>query len=180
MGADMVGYSGGKGVLGPQSTGILCGRGELIEAAFMNSAPNSDGIGRAAKVCKEEIAGLITALELFVDTDHQSVLAGWRSQCLHVVDALRNIPGIRVEIAEAHPEYDESNSTHARANIFFESSWQGPTQDEVVRLLGDGDPSIQVGSAGFNGGISIIPVNLRSGEEEVIAQRLKEILLQGS
>ena len=74
-GADMVSFSGGKGVLGPQSTGILCGRADLVEAAYLNGQPNSQGVGRAAKVCKEEIAGLVTALELFVDTDHQALAA---------------------------------------------------------------------------------------------------------
>ena len=85
MGADMVSFSGGKGVLGPQSTGILCGRRDLMDAAYMNAAPHSTGIGRAAKVCKEEIAGLVTALEMFVDTDHQAVSAGWLAKCEYVV-----------------------------------------------------------------------------------------------
>ena len=61
VGADMVSFSGGKGVMGPQSSGILCGRKDLIEAAYMNAAPNSQGIGRPAKVSKENIAGLVTA-----------------------------------------------------------------------------------------------------------------------
>ena len=68
----MVSFSGGKGVMGPQATGILCGTKELIEAAYMNSAPNSEGVGRPAKVTKEEIAGIITALEIFVDTDQDA------------------------------------------------------------------------------------------------------------
>ena len=63
-GADMVAYSGGKGLRGPQSTGILCGKKDLIDAAFLHSAPNNEGIGRVAKVSKEEIIGLITALEI--------------------------------------------------------------------------------------------------------------------
>ena len=80
QGADLVSFSGGKGVLGPQSTGILAGRADLIEAAYANSAPNSESIGRAAKVCKEEIAGLVTALEIFVDTDFDAVQAGLEGQ----------------------------------------------------------------------------------------------------
>jgi D-glucosaminate-6-phosphate ammonia-lyase len=176
MGADMVTFSGGKGVLGPQSTGILCGRRDLIEAATLNAAPNSDSIGRAAKVCKEEIAGLVTALEIFVDTDHEAVAAGWLAKCEHVASALKGIPGIRVEVAEAHPEFDEAATTSPRTHIFFEKSWKGPSEHEVVQMLRDGDPSIRVGSAGYYGGISIVPVNLQDGEEELIARRLKEIL----
>ena len=176
MGADMVSFSGGKGVLGPQSTGILCGRSDLMEAAYMNAAPNSEGIGRSAKVCKEEIAGLITALELFVDTDHQAVAADWTAKCEQVVSALQDIPGIRAELGEAAPELDEAQTNTPRALIFFDRSWTGPTEETVVTRLADGDPSIRVGSASFHGGIAVCPVNLRHGEEELVAQRLREAL----
>ena len=176
MGADMVSFSGGKGVLGPQSSGILCGRADLIEAAYANSAPNSTGIGRPAKVCKEEIAGLITALELFVDTDHHAVAAGWQAKCQHVVSELSGIPGVKVELAEAEPELDEAASTYARALISFERDWQGPGLEKVVERLEDGDPSIRVRTIGLNRTIAIVPVDLQDGEEDIIAGRLKEIL----
>ena len=101
QGADLVSFSGGKGVLGPQSTGILAGRADLIEAAYANSSPNSEAIGRAAKVCKEEIAGLVTALEIFVDTDFDTIQADWRAKSVHVADRLGDIPGLRVELLEA-------------------------------------------------------------------------------
>ena len=142
----------------------------------MNGAPNSEGIGRAAKVCKEEIAGLITALELFVDTDQQAVAAGWRAKSQHVVSALRDVPGLRVELAEAEPDRDEAFTTSARAIIFFEKSWKGPDRQAVVQKLIDGDPSIRVGAAQNSDGIAIIPVNLGDGEEAIVASRLKEIL----
>ena len=175
MGADMVSFSGGKGVLGPQSSGILCGRADLMEAAYMNAAPNSEGVGRAAKVCKEEIAGLITALEIFVDTDFTAVQAKWHAQCSHVVSELQGIPGVHAHIVETEPDIDESNFTHPRAIIKFDKSWKGPSMERVVEMLEDGDPSIRVGSAGNYGGISIVPVDLQPGDEELIAQRLKEI-----
>ena len=175
-GADMVSFSGGKGVLGPQSTGILAGRADLIEAAYMNGAPNSEGVGRAAKVCKEEIAGLVTALELFVDTDHQAVGASWRAKSQSVVSALQDIPGLRIELAEAEPERDEAATGSARAEIIFEKSWNGPDRETVVQKLIDGDPSIRVGAARDADGIAVIPVNLRDGEEEIVASRLREIL----
>ena len=175
-GADMVSFSGGKGVMGPQSTGILCGRADLIEAAYLNGQPNSDGIGRAAKVCKEEIAGLITALELFVDTDHQALAAEWRDKSQSVVNALQDLPGLRVEISDAAPELDEYLRLSARAMIYFEKSWKGPGRQAVVQKLIDGAPSIQVGVAQNGLGIAVIPVNLSDGEEEIVASRLREIL----
>ena len=149
MGADMVSFSGGKGVMGPQSTGLLAGRSDLIEAAYMNGAPNSTSVGRSAKVCKEEVAGLITALEIFVDTDHQAVQAGWRAKCHHILSALEDIPGLRLQLSD---------------------------EDEVVHQLEDGDPSIRTRPSSFAGGIAFVPVNLRDGEEEIIARRLREIL----
>lgn len=178
-GADLVSFSGGKGILGPQSTGVLAGRADLIEAAYMNSAPNSTSVGRAAKVCKEEIAGLITALEMFVDTDFGAVQAAWRAKCVYVANALEDIPGLRVELAEATPEQNNAQSNYARAHIFFEASWKGPSEEDVRQQLEDGDPTIRVGSAGPHGGIAVIPVNIQEGDEEILVRRLREILAGG-
>ena len=176
QGADMVSFSGGKGVMGPQSTGILAGRADLIEAAYANSAPNSDSIGRSAKVCKEEIAGLVTALELFVDTDFDAVQANWRAKSFHVAERLSDIPGLRIELLEAQPELEEPDSNHARTEIHFTPGWTGPTRDEVIRMLEEGEPGIRVRAMSYSDSIIFIPVNVRDGEEEVVARRLKEIL----
>jgi L-seryl-tRNA(Ser) seleniumtransferase len=177
-GADMVSFSGGKGVRGPQSTGILAGRADLMEAAYLNSAPNSTSVGRSAKVCKEEIAGLITALEMFVDTDFDVVMADWKAKSIHVADAVKDLPGVRVEIAEPTPDHDDASSNYPRAYIYFEKSWKGPSEKEIRQRLEDGDPTIRVGSAGPHGGIAIIPVNLQDGDEEILAKRLKEVLVK--
>ncbi len=176
QGADMVSFSGGKGVMGPQSTGILAGRADLIEAAYANSAPNSEAVGRAAKVCKEEIAGLITALEMFVDTDFEAVQAGWRAKCAHVAERLDGIPGLRVELLEAEPETEDAWSNFARARIGFTRDWTGQSRDRVIQMLEDGEPGIRVNSPSFEQTINICPVNLRDGEEEIVAKRLMEIL----
>ena len=179
MGADMVSFSGGKGVLGPQSTGILCGRKDLIEAAYMNSSPNSESVGRPAKVCKEEIAGLITALELFVDTDHEALSAQWLAKCEHIVSGLRGIPGLRVELAEATPELDEWESATHRVLMFFDKSRSGAGWEEILSRLQEGDPPVRVAPPGVTGGITISPTNLQDGEEEVVVRRLRELLAEG-
>src|SRR5207247_10735354 len=73
LGADLVSLSGGKGIRGPQSTGILAGRRDLVRAAALNASPNQ-ALGRAAKTSKEEIAGLVTALEIFIAEDEKAEL----------------------------------------------------------------------------------------------------------
>ena len=176
QGADLVSFSGDKGVLGPQSTGILAGRADLIEAAYANSAPNSEAIGRAAKVCKEEIAGLVTALEIFVDTDFDAVQAGWRAKSAYVAEQLGDIEGLRADLLEARPDLDEPDSNTARTQVIFTQAWTGPSQSEVVRLLEDGDPGIRVRASQIDDSFLFIPVNVRDGEEEVVARRLREIL----
>ncbi|MBT3941272.1 MAG: aminotransferase class V-fold PLP-dependent enzyme, partial [Chloroflexi bacterium] len=90
-GADMVGYSGGKGIGGPQGTGLLVGRADLVDAAYqnhLNTRGTRAGVGRSAKASKEDIVGLVTALQIFNDTDHEAVWAGWRAGAVHIVDRL--------------------------------------------------------------------------------------------
>ena len=178
-GADLVSFSGGKGVMGPQSTGILAGRADLIEAAYANGAPNSVSVGRAAKVCKEEIAGLITALEIFVDTDFEAVNANWRAKCVHVVDELKEIPGLRVELEEARPDHLEGGSNFAKAVIHFDQDWNGPNIEDINQMLFDGDPGVRVGLSDIGDALAVYPVALQPGEEEILAARLKEVLTTG-
>jgi L-seryl-tRNA(Ser) seleniumtransferase len=178
-GADLVSFSGGKGVMGPQSTGILAGRADLIEAAYANGAPNSVSVGRAAKVCKEEIAGLITALEIFVDTDFEAVNANWRAKCVHVVDELKEIPGLRVQLEEARPDHLESGSNFAKAVIHFDQDWNGPNIEDINQMLFDGDPGVRVGLSDIGDALAVYPVALQPGEEEILAARLKEVLTTG-
>ena len=177
MGADMVSFSGGKGVMGPQSTGILAGRADLIEAAYANGQPNAEGIGRAAKVCKEEIAGLVTALELFADTDFDAVQANWRAKAQYVADAVADIPGVRAEVLEANADSEDILSTAPRAQISLTAGYAGPPEDDVIQALIDGDPSIRVLTRPLiDMPINVIPVCLADGEERIVAQRLREIL----
>ena len=178
-GADLVSFCGGKGVMGPQSTGILAGRADLIEAAYANGAPNSVSVGRAAKVCKEEIAGLITALEMFVDTDFEAVNANWRAKCAHVVDELKEIPGLRVELEEARPDHLEGGSNFAKAVIHFDQDWNGPNIEDINQMLFDGDPGVRVGLSDIGDALAVYPVALQPGEEEILAARLKEVLTTG-
>ena len=126
QGADMVIFSGGKGIRGPQGTGVLCGRADLIEAAAANGSPNRF-IGRSMKVAKEEIVGLVTALRLFVDEDEDAETREYTRLCQKVVDALIEVPGIGVSVE--HDDYDYHLPT---AVIRMSRDWAGPTVDEIA------------------------------------------------
>ncbi len=174
MGADMVGFSGGKGIGGPQATGLLAGNSDLMEAAFMNSLnlyASVAGIGRPMKVSKENIIGLVTAIELFTDSDEASEWAGWQSKAEFVLESLSGIPGLRVEL-----EDDPSERQGPQPVLYFEDDYDGPSIDEIKKQLEAGDPAIYVGGGGARQEINIVMVNVQDGEEKIIADRLNEIL----
>jgi L-seryl-tRNA(Ser) seleniumtransferase len=174
MGADLVNFSGGKGIRGPQSTGILAGRKDLIRAAALNSSPNQ-GVGRAAKTSKEEIVGLGTALELFLAEDEEAEMNRYREVCTSIVEAVRDISGIHAVV-----EQDGVNRVLPHAVLYFEPSWEGPSGHTIQVALAQGEPHIYVQQGPHQGGyfdeIAIDPINLQPGDEEIIATRLREEL----
>lgn len=171
QGADMVTYSGGKGLRGPQSTGILCGRADLIEAARLNNSPFK-GVGRSAKVCKEEIAGILAALDLFVRTDHEAVWAEWRNRSSVITSAVEDIVGLEVRIEDG-----DLNRQGPQAVVYFRDGWSGPDSDTIVARLAAREPSIRIGNGGYEDELFINPGTLVEGEEELVAQALREELL---
>jgi D-glucosaminate-6-phosphate ammonia-lyase len=171
-GADMVIYSGGKMVRGPQGTGILCGRADLIEAAAANASPHQF-IGRGMKVAKEEIIGLITALQIFVNEDEEAENQRYREMCQRVVDALIEIPGLKLSV-----EHDEYDYLIPCALIKFTRDWKGPGRDEVLSNMAQGDPHIYLHSLGGPDELAVDPFNLDEKELETVIQRLREELLK--
>ena len=97
MGYDLAAFSGGKGLRGPQCSGLLLGRKDLIQAAFLNGSPHSDSVGRGGKVGKEEIVGLLKAVELYVKSDHEREWKEWEHRVSVVEEAVQRIPGVRTE-----------------------------------------------------------------------------------
>ena len=174
QGADLVIFSGGKGIRGPQSTGILAGRKDLIRAATLNNSPNQ-AVGRPSKTSKEEIVGLVTALELFLAEDEDAEMNHYREVCTHIVDVVRDVPGIRALV-----EQDPLNRILPQAVIYFESSWDGPAGHTIRDALAAGMPHIYVQQGAQQGGyfdeIAVDPFNLEPGDEEILAMRLREEL----
>ena len=171
LGADMVVFSGGKGVKGPQGTGMLCGRGDLIEAAMANASPHQF-LGRSMKVAKEEIIGLITALQLFVEEDEDKENRHYRDLAQKVVDALIEVPGLEVTV-----EHDEYDYLLPSARIKFKPEWRGPDRDQVFAQMSAGDPAIYLDDLGDPDELGVVPLNLDEGELETVIDCLRQVLL---
>ena len=172
-GADMVQFSGGKAVRGPQGTGILAGRGDLIEAAYANASPHQF-IGRGMKVAKEEIIGLVEALQIFVEEDEDAENRRFREMCQQVVDALIEAPGLEVSV-----KHDEWDYLTPIAVMRFTRDWRGPSRDEVDNAMASGDPPIYLHNIHNPDELAVDPFNLDERELDVVIRRLREELLGG-
>ena len=168
MGFDLVCFSGGKGIRGPQSAGLLLGRKDLIKAALRNAPPHGDTVGRGMKVNKEEILGMLVALELFLARDHEAQWKEWQKQIQLIHDAAVSVPGVKGEIHV--PEI----ANHVPA---LKISWNDrikATPSEIRDALRNGHPSIEV--MGGKDTIDITTWMMIPGQERIVAKRLKELL----
>ena len=173
-GADLVFFSGGKGIGGPQNAGLLAGRRDLMEAAYVNAlnldAPRA-GVARGMKASKESIVGMVVALELLIETGEEALYGGWMAKARHIHGRLEHIRGLRVVIEETGPDRHGPQPV-----VYFEPDWRGPSPAEVRQRLLDGDPPIHVGMGHYADEINLVMVCLQDGEEEIVADRLLEIL----
>ena len=169
-GADMVVYSGGKGIRGPQGSGILVGRADLIEAAAMQASP-AQFLGRGMKVAKEEVIGLVASLAAFVEEDEEAEMAAYRAMVQQVVDALVEIPGLSVTL-----EHDRNSYLIPHAVIKFTDDWRGPSRDEIAAAMEQGNPQVYLHQLGGPEQLAVDPLNLTEPEIEVVIRRLREEL----
>jgi len=182
MGFDLVTFSGGKGLRGPQNAGLLLGRKDLIEAAAWNNSPRDDTVGRGMKVAKEQIVGMVAAIDWILKQTDEEMQAEYRRRANRIASKLKDIPTLTHEVfvpplANAVPHlvvrYDQ---TRVRR-----------TPLEVSDDLRHGSPSIELNpstgrrpaSAGLPGGADTIVVGvwmLQPGEDLIVAQRLHDVL----
>jgi uncharacterized pyridoxal phosphate-dependent enzyme len=179
-GADLVTFSGGKAIRGPQASGFILGRKDLIEACRLNDCPHMS-VGRSMKVGKEEIVGLVRAVELYATKDHGAEMAVWERRVAHVLEALADLE--HVEVRRQLPFGIGQQLPHAA--VRWDEVALGLTHAEVVRRLMHGRPriAVQLVSApvyAFGGYTSpelrVHPHTLQEGEEIVVARRLREAL----
>jgi len=167
MGFDLVAFSGGKGIRGPQSAGLLLGRKDLIAAARANAAPNGNAIGRGMKVNKEEMVGMLAAVERFVKLDHAALDREYQRRAELILKSLAGLPGLTASITV--PEV-ANHVPHVAIKI--DQAAAGITGQEVSRKLREGTPSIGVRP----GDELLVGVwMMQPGEEKIVARRLREV-----
>lgn len=169
MGFDMVGFSGGKGLRGPQSAGLLLGKRKYIEAARMHTPPRGETIGRGMKVNKEEVLGMLVALELYLNKDHDKEWKLWEDQIELISNSALAVEGVRTEI------HVPKHANHVPSlRIRWDENKVKITADEARRLLREGHPSIQ--TVGNKTTIGITTWMMTPGQERIVAKRVHEIL----
>ena len=173
MGFDLVAFSGGKGLRGPQCAGLMLGRKDLIEAALLNNNPNEDTIGRPLKVGKEEIVGMFVAVERYLQIDHDAEWKEWERRLQAMDKIFTSIPG--VQTGSFVP--DIANHVPHLYLKWDESAW-GITKEDCAKQLREGDPSIEVLEGDSSHGMSVTPFMMKPGEELIVARRIKALLEQ--
>src|SRR5438067_3205456 len=169
MGFDLVAFSGGKGLRGPQSAGLLLGRRDLIAAARLSAPPNGNTVGRGMKVNKEEMVGMLAALELYLATDHAAELRDFEARADAIRAAAAGVAGVKADVFV--PEV-ANHVPHVR--ISWDAAQHRLTAADVVGKLRAGEPSIGTRS---EGDALIVGVwMMRPGEEKIVARRLRDVL----
>ena len=169
MGFDLVAFSGGKGLRGPQSAGLLLGKREYIEAARMHTPPRGETIARGMKVNKEEVLGMLAALELYLEKDHNKEWEMWESQIKLISESASSVEGVETEIHV--PKY----ANHVPSlRIRWNEKKVKISPNEVRKQLSEGHPSIQ--TVGDSTSVGITTWMMVPGQERIVAKRIKEIL----
>lgn len=181
QGADLVAYSGGKYLRGPQCAGLLIGRKDLIKAAWVTSSPHH-GFGRGYKVGREEILGMLAAVEMWMERDHLKERGIWTNRLEHIANRLNKIQGVSTTIHQPRP--DQLSNPSPSLDVEWDMKKIPLEGHEVEDLLWNANPRIAVsGSGSFlpfppNTGpnIRINTSQLKDGEEKIIANHVFEVL----
>jgi uncharacterized pyridoxal phosphate-dependent enzyme len=174
MGYDLVTFSGGKAIRGPQCAGLLIGRKELVANALLNNSPHEDTLGRSQKVGKEEIIGMVKALELYLEEDHDALAKEWQDRLAGISRELAKVPGVSTSF------FTPDIANHVPHMHITWDSRISLTPREVSKLLRSSSPSIVMGEGEGQPGLSMCSFMLQPGEDKIVAQRLSRVLREHS
>ena len=170
MGYDLITFSGGKAMRGPQCAGLLIGRKELVANALLNNSPHEDTLGRSQKVGKEEIIGMVKAVELYLKEDHTALEKEWQDRLERISRELTKIPGVSTSF------FVPDIANHVpHMNITWDS--RVPMEPkQVSKLLRNSKPSIVIGGGEGRPGLTMCSFMLQPGEDKIVAEQLSGIL----
>jgi L-seryl-tRNA(Ser) seleniumtransferase len=186
MGFDLVTFSGGKGIRGPQNAGLLLGRKDLIAAAAATNSPFDEGVGRGMKVAKEQIVGMVAAVDWLLSQSDEKMEAEFRGRADRIVAALKDVPTIHSSIVVP------AVANHVpHLLIRYDQQRVKIAPIDVAKVLRTGNPSIELnpstgrreGSSGLHSDENTIVVGvwmLQPGEDVIVGGRLREVLLAAS
>src|SRR5208282_1581175 len=171
MGYDLIAFSGGKAIRGPQCAGLLLGRKDLVAYALLNNSPYEDTLGRSQKVGKEEIVGMVKALESYLKEDHEALNREWQRRLEVIVEKVGKVRGVTTtywtpDVANHVPHLD----------IGWDRKHISLTPEQVVTALRAGKPAIVVASDEHPGVVTMKSFMLQPGEEKIIADMLSAYL----
>ena len=174
MGYDLVTFSGGKAIRGPQCAGLLIGRKDLVAYALLNNSPHEDTLGRGQKIGKEEIVGMVKALELYLEDDHDALAREWQERLAGISRELTRIPGVSTSF------FVPDIANHVPHMQITWDSRIPLTPQQVSRALRNSKPAIaiSIGQAGF--GLAMNSFMLQPGEDKIVAEQLSRVLREHS
>ena len=190
MGIDMYCFSGGKGLRGPQCSGLLLGRKDLIEAALLNCSPREGAVCRPMKVGKEEVIGCLTALETWLNLDEKKLYAEWNGRIDRIRKLVETVPGVKTETytpddGNRYPTLKLSWDQQAWKFTIADCVEQLRAEDPVIEVLGLDNPSLVKAVREGNPNhkerkgpdhIELVSMTIKPGEEMIVGQRLRAIL----
>jgi len=192
MGIDLYCFSGGKGLAGPQCSGLLLGRKDLIEAALMNSNPREGAVCRPMKVGKEEVIGCLTALETWLNIDEKKLYAEWNGRVERIRKLVETVPGVKTDIY-----VPEDGNRYPTLRVSWDQQAWGFSVTDCVNELRAGNPRVEVlgpdnpslvkavreGNPNPNrkepkppAHIELVSMTMKPGEDLIAGQRLREVL----
>jgi L-seryl-tRNA(Ser) seleniumtransferase len=174
MGYDLITFSGGKAMRGPQCAGLLIGHEDLVHYALLNNSPYEDTLGRGQKVGKEEIVGMIKALEIYLAEDHDALAKEWQSRLDTVSRQITKIPGVTTAF------FTPDVANHVPHMSITWDSRVSISPQEVSRMLRSGQPSIVIGGGEGRPGLGMNSFMLQPGEDQIIADHLSKVLREHS